>query len=115
LKYDKKYYVFSSEENLIEFRRNPTRYHAVKLPDKLPIKEIEKGDKSTIREKAQAREATAYLEHHLGNITMKVMAQLGNKRLKYPTLSYQETALKFLAISLKANNPNKDLAYRKKY
>ena len=40
---------------------------------------------------------------------------LGNKRLKYPTLGYKETALKFMAISLKANNPNKDDAYRKKY
>ena len=35
--------------------------------------------------------------------------------MKYPTLSCKETVLKFLAISLKANNPNKDANYRNKY
>jgi adenylate/nucleoside-diphosphate kinase len=46
---------------------------------------------------------------------MRVLAQLGYRRLKYPTVSSKETALKFLAISLKANNPNKDEQYREKY
>jgi adenylate/nucleoside-diphosphate kinase len=35
--------------------------------------------------------------------------------MKYPTLSCKETVLKFIAISLKANNPNKDHLYRAKY
>jgi adenylate/nucleoside-diphosphate kinase len=35
--------------------------------------------------------------------------------MKYPTLSCKETVLKFIAISLKANNPNKDANYRLKY
>jgi adenylate/nucleoside-diphosphate kinase len=46
---------------------------------------------------------------------MRVLAELGYRRLKYPTLSSKETALKFLAISLKANNANKDEQYRQKY
>jgi adenylate/nucleoside-diphosphate kinase len=46
---------------------------------------------------------------------MRVLAQLGYRRLKYPTVSSKETALKFLAISLKASNPNKDEKYREKY
>lgn len=37
------------------------------------------------------------------------------KRIKYPTISCKETVLKFIAISLKANNPNKDALYRAKY
>lgn len=36
-------------------------------------------------------------------------------KLKYPTISPQETALKFLALSLKANNPNQNEYYRRKY
>jgi adenylate/nucleoside-diphosphate kinase len=46
---------------------------------------------------------------------MKSLAQLGYRRPKFPTLGSKESALKFLAISLKANNPNKDMEYRQKY
>lgn len=46
---------------------------------------------------------------------MRVLAKLGYKRLKYPTINCKETALKFIAISLKAQNPNKDQLYRNKY
>jgi len=46
---------------------------------------------------------------------MKCLAQLGYRRPKYPTLGSKESALKFLSISLKANNPNKDEEYRQKY
>jgi adenylate/nucleoside-diphosphate kinase len=46
---------------------------------------------------------------------MKCLAQLGYRRPKYPTLGSKESALKFLSVSLKANNPNKDDEYRQKY
>lgn len=46
---------------------------------------------------------------------MRVLAQLGYKRLKYPSITSKETALKFIAISLKMNNPNQDERYRAKY
>ncbi len=39
---------------------------------------------------------------------MRSLAQLGYRRPKYPTLSSKESALKFLALSLKSTNPNKD-------
>lgn len=39
---------------------------------------------------------------------MKTLAQLGYRRPKYPTLGSKQSALKYLAISLKAINPNKD-------
>lgn len=35
--------------------------------------------------------------------------------LKYPSLSVQETSMKFLALSLKANNQYRDAFYRQKY
>ncbi len=40
---------------------------------------------------------------------------MGYHKLKYPTISPQETALKFLALQMKANNPNKNELYRQKY
>jgi adenylate/nucleoside-diphosphate kinase len=46
---------------------------------------------------------------------MRSLAQLGYRRPKYPTLGSKESALKFLAISLKATNPNKDDEYRQKF
>ena len=35
--------------------------------------------------------------------------------MKYPTISPQETALKFVALSLKASNPNQNEYYKRKY
>lgn len=64
---------------------------------------------------AKRGDCTSYLELHLKNIIIRVLAQLGYQRLKYPRLSCKETVLKFIAISLKANNKNKDAAYRAKY
>jgi len=44
-----------------------------------------------------------------------VLSQLGKKKHKYLNLSIQETALKFLAIALKADNQYRDDSYRAKY
>jgi len=41
---------------------------------------------------------------HLGNVSMRILAKLGYERIKYPSISCKETALKFLAICLKAFN-----------
>ena len=46
---------------------------------------------------------------------MRSLARLGYRRPKFPTLGAKESALKFLAINLKASNPNKDDEYRQKY
>lgn len=79
LRYNEKIWYFKSEEELLEFKANPTKYSKAKLPDKLPTAEVQvKNQNDVIQKKAQTGEATAYLEHHLGNITMKAMAQLGN-------------------------------------
>jgi len=83
LAYNDRIWYFKGEEELVEFKINPTKYYKAKLPDKLPINEIQvKNQNDIIKTKAQTGEATAYLEHHLGNITMKAMAQLGKLFIK---------------------------------
>lgn len=112
LMYKNKIYVTANPKNMKLFMRNPALYEMVKLPDKLPV-EFEK--KNELKRIAKRNDCTAFLEHHLSNIMMRSLAQLGYRRPKYPTLSSKESALKFLAISLKSTNPNKDDEYRQKY
>ncbi len=109
--YKSRTFSFVNEENLILFLSNPELYDSYKLPDKMPfnpasVKNLELG---------QMEDSSSYLENSLGDIIMKVLAQLGYKQLKYPTISPQETALKFLAISLKCHNKNQNEHYRNKY
>ena len=112
LNYKDKYYLLSSPTAMKQFVRNPALYELAKLQDKLPV-EFEK--KSDLKKIARKNDCTAFLEHHLSNIMMRCLAQLGYRRPKYPTLGSKESALKFLAINLKASNPNKDEEYRQKY
>lgn len=112
LKYKGKYYATSTAQNMKTFIKNPVLFEMVKLQDKLPV-EFEK--KNELKKIAKQNDCTAFLEHHLSNILMKSLAQLGYRRPKFPTLNSKESALKFLSISLKANNPNKDDEYRQKY
>ena len=112
LSYKGKYFLNSSPKNQKMFQKSPALYEMIKLPDKLPV-EFEK--KSDLKKIARAKDCSAFLEHHLSNIMMRSLARLGYRRPKYPTLGSKESALKFLAINLKANNPNKDDEYRQKY
>ena len=112
LSYKGKCFLNSCPKNQKLFQKNPALYEMLKLPDKLPV-ELEK--KSDLKKIARAKDCSAFLEHHLSNIMMKSLAKLGYRRPKYPTLGSKESALKFLAINLKANNPNKDDEYRQKY
>lgn len=112
MKYKDKVYVLSSPNAMKMFIKNPAMYELAKLQDKLPV-QFEK--KSDLKKIARKNDCTAFLEHHLSNIMMKCLAQLGYRRPKYPTLGSKESALKFLSVSLKANNPNKDEEYRQKY
>ncbi len=82
--YKNKLYLTSTPKNMKLFIRNPTLYEMVKLPDKLPV-EFEK--KNELKKIAKRNDCTAFLEHHLSNIMMRSLAQLGYRRPKYPTLS----------------------------
>lgn len=112
VKYQDNFYTFCDSKRKNEFMANPSKYVNVKLQDKLPVQEDKK---NLVKKVAKKGECTAYLEHHLGGIVMKCLAQLGYKRLKYPTINCKETALKFIAISLKASNVNQTPEYRQKY
>lgn len=56
---------------------SPWKYEDLRLPEKMPIQEVGSKDVEAIRKRAKEGDCTAYLEHYLGHITMKVMAQLG--------------------------------------
>ncbi|KAL4506760.1 hypothetical protein ABPG72_001181 [Tetrahymena utriculariae] len=112
VQYQDQIHSFSTADLMIKFITNPHDYINIKLHDKLPVQFY---PTNLVKKVAKKGDCTAFLEHHLGNIVMRVLAQLGYKRIKYPTLSCKETALKFIAIQLKANNPNKDESYRLKY
>lgn len=105
IEYKDKLFGIGKANNIKYFLRNPAAYELSKLQDKLPV---EFDRKNELKKIAKRSDCTAFLEHHLGNIMMRVLTQLGYRRLKYPRISSKESALKFLAISLKANNPNKD-------
>ena len=83
LKYKNKYYMTGTAANMKAFIRNPVLFEMVKLQDKLPV-EFEK--KSDLKKIAKKNDCTAFLEHHLSNILMKSLAQLGYRRPKYPTI-----------------------------
>lgn len=56
-----------------------------------------------------------YLENHLGSIITKGLLELSQNKIKYPHLSVKETSLKYLALFLKANNPNNNNFGKVKY
>ena len=45
------------------------------------------------------------MEQALGQVVTRGLREVGENRLKYPTLSVKETMLKLFAIFLKAENP----------
>ncbi|CAD8103243.1 unnamed protein product [Paramecium sonneborni] len=106
--------IFANAYNMQLFEMNPQRYKHARLPDKMQLGELQ-SVKNIAKKVAKRGDCTSYLELHLKNIIIRVLAQLGYQKPKYPTLSCKETVLKFIAISLKANNKNKDAFYRNKY
>ena len=67
------------------------------MPIKLPI------EKKPVKPKASL-DVEEYLEMNIGKACMRALAELGKRKYKYINLSIQETALKFIAIALKAEN-----------
>lgn len=51
----------------------------------------------------------------LGTVVTRALREVGENRLKYPTLSVKETMLKLFAIFLKAENPANTEYMREKY
>lgn len=55
------------------------------------------------------------MEQALGQVVTRGLREVGENRLKYPTLSVKETMLKLFAIFLKSENPANTEHMRSKY
>ena len=56
-----------------------------------------------------------FLEQALGSVVTKGLREIGEQRLKYPTLTVKETMLKLFAIFLKKSNPANTEHMKQKY
>jgi adenylate/nucleoside-diphosphate kinase len=104
-------YIFSSEENLQKFFNHPSKYSKAKLPVKIPpeVKEV------SLFNLQREENSVTFLEQALGSVVTKGLREIGETRLKYPTLSVKETMLKLFAIFLKTENPANTEYMKEKY
>lgn len=80
---------------------NPSRYHQTKLPVKMPPAK----DSVSLHSLQKQQDSITFMEQALGQVVTRGLREVGENRLKYPTLSVKETMLKLFAIFLKAENP----------
>ena len=104
-------FIYDSPNKLIRFTANPTRYAKVSLPVKMPPI----SDKISLLSFNENDDAIAFLEQSVGSIVTRGLLEITSCRMKYPTLSVKETALKLFAMFLKANNPSNTEYVKKKY
>mmetsp|Transcript_46062 Transcript_46062/g.61008 ORF Transcript_46062/g.61008 Transcript_46062/m.61008 type:complete len:221 (+) Transcript_46062:233-895(+) len=104
-------YCFANEEKMVKFAMQPTRYAKTKLPVKIPPEQ-----KAIPLYNLQKEEnSITFLEQALGSVVTKGLREIGEQRLKYPTLSVKETMLKLFAIFLKTENPANTAHMKEKY
>ena len=104
-------YILATEEKLVKFFTNPSRYSKAKLPVKIPPEKKQ----VTLFKLKQEDNSTTFLQQALGSVVTQGLREIGETRLKYPTLSVKETMLKLFAIFLKAENPANTEYMKKKY
>jgi len=104
-------FTFCSEEKLQKFLLSTSRYSKTKLPVKIPPEE-----KPILLYNLQKEEnSVTFLEQALGSVVTKGLREIGEQRLKYPTLTVKETMLKLFAIFLKKSNPANTEHMKQKY
>ena len=86
---------------MVKFFQQPSRYVKVQLPKKIPPQVMPVNLYNLQKEK----NSITFLEQALGSVVTKGLREIGETRLKYPTLSVKETMLKLFAIFLKTENP----------
>lgn len=94
-------FVFATQEKANQFFMNPSRYHQTKLPVKMPPAK----DSVSLHSLQKQQDSITFMEQALGQVVTRGLREVGENRLKYPTLSVKETMLKLFAIFLKAENP----------
>lgn len=104
-------FVFASEEKASRFFLNPSRYNQVQLPVKMPAPK----DAVLLYQLQKQDDSITFMEQALGQVVTRALREVGENRLKYPTLSVKETMLKLFAIFLKAENPANTEYMRQKY
>jgi adenylate/nucleoside-diphosphate kinase len=55
------------------------------------------------------------MEQSMGQIVTRALREIGENRLKYPTISLKETMLKMFALFLKTENPANTENMKRKY
>jgi len=62
-------------------------------------------DSVSLHSLQKQQDSITFMEQALGQVVTRGLREVGENRLKYPTLSVKETMLKLFAIFLKAENP----------
>ncbi len=105
-----KLFVFENAEKLIKFSIRPENYNKIKIK----VKTID-DDIVYTENQVNFENTVNYLETNFGSFITKGMLELSKNRIKYPFLSVKQTSVKYLALFLKANNPNNNEYAKKKY
>lgn len=111
VKFDNRSFGFANAEKARQFFNRPHYYHQTQLPVKLPPKKEPVGLYSL----SKKDNSITFLEQALGNVVTKGLREVGESRLKYPTLSIKETSLKLFALFLKCENPANTAYMKDKY
>ena len=111
MKYNGKYYKFSSMENMEKFKLYPKKYINLDLP----VRKVNLEQNKLSEKKILFNNTVNFLEFTFGSLITKGMLELSNNRIKYPYLNVKESSLKYLALFLKANNPKNNKYAQEKY
>lgn len=109
--YKENKFIFENPRKLVRFLANPVRYSKVTLPVKMPPI----NEKISLMSFTELEDSVPFLEQSIGSIATRALLEVTSCRMKYPTLSVKETALKLFALFLKANSPSNNEFMRKKY
>ena len=114
VKYDGKTYGFSSIAKRKQFMERPWEYVDQSLPAKLPPKA--KPLKLEELRNGSVHGVLAAVEQSLSDALQRALVALGNTgRIKHPSTTVENTAIKYLSLYLKANNPHANPRIAKKY
>ncbi len=82
---------------------------------KLNVKKINSEENLLSEKEIKFTNTVNFLEFTFGSLITKGMLELSKNKIKYPYLDVKESSLKYLALFLKANNPNNNEYEKKKY
>jgi adenylate/nucleoside-diphosphate kinase len=109
ISYKGKFFTFRSPREAQEFFKRPWTFEDTKLPKKMPPKPTK------VNVLDDYKTYISYMEEHVGLTISKALLEVGSVRLLYPTIHTHESALKYLALYLKANNQRTTNYQRDKY